>query len=248
MEAVYRDTRGGVERHRRLASRRVRVLPADGGRGRAHRRVRDRRPSAVLRRAAGGDRRARLRACLHRHPCRRRRPRRGEHRADRARGSRPAAMSTVTGREVQLVRYPQGEVTRDDFAIVERPVPSPLGGTGARPQHVDVRRPGPAGAPPREGPGGVFRRLPPRGADGRDHDDRRGRRVAGRGVRARRHRLAFLRLARLRRRHRRRGGAPRHRHPPPPRRGRLPAAGVPRRARRERAHGLRRAAARVGPS
>ena len=37
-------------------------------------------------------------------------------------------MSAVTGREVQLVRYPQGEVTPDDFAIVERPVPSPRDG------------------------------------------------------------------------------------------------------------------------
>ena len=37
----------------------------------------------------------------------------------------PAAMSAVTGREVQLVRYPHGEVRANDFAIVERPVASP---------------------------------------------------------------------------------------------------------------------------
>ena len=37
-------------------------------------------------------------------------------------------MSAGTGRVVQLVRYPQGEVRRDDFAVVERPVPSPRAG------------------------------------------------------------------------------------------------------------------------
>ena len=37
-------------------------------------------------------------------------------------------MSAVTGRELQLVRYPQGEVQRHDFAIVERPVAAPREG------------------------------------------------------------------------------------------------------------------------
>jgi len=37
-------------------------------------------------------------------------------------------MSAATGREVQLARYPQGAVERDDFTIVERPVPSPQDG------------------------------------------------------------------------------------------------------------------------
>ena len=37
-------------------------------------------------------------------------------------------MTAVTGREVQLVRYPRGEVRRDDFAVVERPVAPPEDG------------------------------------------------------------------------------------------------------------------------
>ena len=118
---------------------------------------------------------------------------------DRAHGARGPARRVIRA----------ARCSESDFEIVEAPVGPRRAGPGARPQHVDVRRPRASAAAARARARGVLRRLPAAGADGRDHDGRRGGRVARRGVRAGRHRLARVRLARLRGRHRRRGGAPR---------------------------------------
>ena len=53
MEAVYRDTRGGVERTEGSRPGEIDFYPQRGRRRRADRRVRDRRPGRLLRRAAG---------------------------------------------------------------------------------------------------------------------------------------------------------------------------------------------------
>ena len=65
---------------------------------------------------------ARRRPDLHRHARRRRRSRRAECRSHRPRSIAAPAMR---GREVQLVRYPDGEVVPSDFRVVEVDVPAP---------------------------------------------------------------------------------------------------------------------------
>ena len=204
MESVYRDHTRRRRAHRGRQAGRDRLLSALGRRRRADRRLRDRRAGRLLRGAAAGDRRARDRADLHRHPSGRRRPRRAERRADRARGpGGGSAMTALTGREVQLVAFPRGEVRESDFEVVEAAGRRRRSRPGARPQHVDVCRSRASPAAARARARGVLRRLPAPGADGRDHDDRRGGRVPGRRVRRGRHRLARIRLAGLRGRHRR---------------------------------------------
>ena len=123
MEDIYHAERGGVSRIARWRSRRDRLLPPRGRRGRPDRPVRDCRPARVLRGAPARDHGPWSCSDLHRDARRRRRSGRAERRSDRPRSAAPPAMK---GRELQLVRYPEGEVVPSDFRLVE----------------VDVRRPG----------------------------------------------------------------------------------------------------------
>ena len=121
-------------------------------------------------------------------------------------------------------------------------------GRGPGAQHVDVGRPRPQAPPRRARPGRLLRAVRSAGADGRDHDHRRGGRVPRRRLRRGRRRLARLWLARLRRGRRRDADARRPRHVDPARHKPRACSAVPRPARRHGPDRLRGAVRRRGPA